>query len=200
LPFVVDITERKQAEDTLERLVEERTAELSRKNEQLVREINERKRAEAALRRKGHELQLHSKKLEELNAALKVLLKRREEDKNDLEENVTSNVKQLLLPYVEEMKERKLDPTSKVFLSVIESNLKSIISSFTQRLTSKQRGLTPREVQVADLICQGKSTKDIACFLSISMSAVSLHRYHIREKLGLIDQNINLRTYLQTML
>jgi DNA-binding CsgD family transcriptional regulator len=78
--------------------------------------------------------------------------------------------------------------------------LKSIISSFPQRLSSKQSGLTPREIKVADLIRQGKSSKDIARFLEISASAVGVHRYHIREKLGIIKQKINLRTHLQTLL
>ncbi len=201
-----DITMRKLAEDAikasemnLSRLVKERTEELSKRNMQLEAEIRDRKRVEETLRKRGRELNRQARKLEELNAALKVLLKQREEDRTELEGKVVSNVKELLLPYVEQMKERKLDSTSKVFLNVFESNLKSIISSFPQRLTSKQSGLTPREVQVADLIRQGKSTKDIARFIRISTSAVSLHRYHIREKLGIIDQKINLRTHLQSL-
>jgi two-component system NtrC family sensor kinase len=104
-----DISEHKQAKDQLEKIVKERTAELSRNNEQLKVEIKERKRAEAAMRRKGRELQLHSKKLEELNTALKVLLKQREQDRKELEDKVVSNVKELLLPHVEEMKKRKID-------------------------------------------------------------------------------------------
>jgi len=97
------------------------------------------------------------------------------------------------------MKNRKIDPRSKVFLSILETNLQSIISPFTQKLSSKYVGLTPREVQVADLIRQGKSTKEIARFIGISTSAISLHRYHIREKMGLIEQKINLRTHLQSL-
>ena len=201
-----DITTRKLAEEALKaseinlsRLVKERTAELTKRNMQLEVEIRGRKRVEETLRKRGRELNRQARKLEELNTALKVLLKQREEDRKELEGKVVSNVKELLLPYVEQMKEMKLDSRSKVFLSVFESNLKSIISSFPQRLTSKQSGLTPREVQVADLIRQGKSTKDIARFTRISTSAVSLHRYHIREKLGIIDQKINLRTHLQTL-
>jgi PAS domain S-box-containing protein len=195
-----DISEHRQAKDILEKLVKERTSELSRINEQLKLEIKERKSAEVAMKRKSRELKQHTGKLSELNAALKVLLKQREDDKNDVEEKVTSNVKELLLPYIEEIKNRKIDPKSKIFLSIIETNLQNIISPFTQRLSSKYLGLTPREVQVADLIRQGKNTKEIARFMGISASAISLHRYHIREKLGLIDQKTNLQTHLQTLL
>jgi len=144
-------------------------------------------------------LKQHTDKLNELNTALRVLLKQREDDKNDLEEKVTSNVKELLLPYIEGMKNRKIDPKSKVSLSILETNLQNIISPFTQRLSSKYLGLTPREVQVADLIRQGKSTKEIARFIGVSASAISIYRYHIREKLGLIEQKVNLKTYLQNL-
>jgi PAS domain S-box-containing protein len=195
-----DISEHKYARDTLEKLVRERTSELSQINEQMKLEIKERKSAEVAMKRKSRELKHHTDKLSELNAALKILLKQREDDKTDVEEKVTSNVKELLLPYIEEMKNRKIDPKSKVFLSIIETNLQNIISPFTQRLSSKYLGLTPREVQVADLIRQGKNTKEIARFMGISASAISLHRFHIREKLGLIDQKTNLQTHLQTLL
>ena len=94
-----DISEHKRTEDSLEILVWERTVELSEKNKQLVEEIKEHKRAEAALQKKKKELMLHAGKLQEMNAALKVLLKQREEDKTELEEKVMANVKELLLPY-----------------------------------------------------------------------------------------------------
>ena len=194
-----DISEHNQAKDILERLVKERTAELVQNNERLKLEIKERKRAEALMKRKSKELKHHADKLRELNAALKVLLKQREDDKNDLEEKVISNVKELLLPNIEKMKNRKIDPKSKVFLSILETDLQRIISPFTQRLSSKYLGLTPRELQVADLIRQGKSSKEIARFIGISASAISLHRYHIRNKLGLIDQKTNLQTHLQNL-
>jgi PAS domain S-box-containing protein len=194
-----DISEHKHERDELEKLVNERTAELFRNNEQLKLEIKERKRAQGVMKKKSRELKHHADKLTEMNAALKVLLKQREDDKNDLEDKVTSNVKELLLPYIEEMKNRKIYPRGRVFLSILETNLQNIISPFTQKLSSKYVGLTPREVQVADLIRQGKSTKEIARFMGISTSAISLHRYHIREKLGLIEQKINLRTHLQSL-
>ncbi|NTW16433.1 MAG: PAS domain S-box protein, partial [Syntrophaceae bacterium] len=99
-----DISEHKNAKDILERLVGERTAELSEKNKHLAEEVKERKRTEAALRNKTKQIQLHSSKLQELNTALKVLLKQREEDKRELEEKVLANVKELLIPYLEELK------------------------------------------------------------------------------------------------
>lgn len=191
-----DISEHKHTEDTLERLVRERTNELFEKNKQLILEIKERKHAEAALRKKREELLLHSGELQKMNAALKVLLKQRDEDKRELEEKVMANVKELLLPYLEELKTSRLDAKGNVQVSILEANLKSIISPFTHKLSSQYSGFTPREIQVANLIRQGKSTKDIAEFMGISRSAINIYRNHIRNKLGIITKKINLRSHL----
>ncbi|HOJ52564.1 MAG TPA: response regulator transcription factor [Syntrophales bacterium] len=48
--------------------------------------------------------------------------------------------------------------------------------------------LTEREQQVFRLIAQGKSSKDIANFLCISVKTVEKHRTHIMQKLGLHDR------------
>ena len=194
-----DISEHKRTKDSLEIMVWERTVELSEKNKQLVDENKERKLAETALRRKTKELHLHSGKLQEMNAALKVLLKQREEDKTELEEKVMANVNELLLPYLEKLKTSRLDAKGKVHVSIIEANLKGIISPFTHRLSSKYSGFTPREIQVANLIKQGKSTKDIAEFIGISRSAINIYRNQIRHKLGIITKKINLRTHLMSL-
>lgn len=193
-----DITEHKQTENTLEELVRERTAELSEKNKQLVKEITERKRAEIALRKKTKQLKLNSNKHEELNAALKVLLKQREEDKGELEEKVMANVNELLLPYLEKLKQCRLDDRGKVQVSIIDANLKNIISPFTHRLSSKYSGFTPREIQVANLIRQGKSTKEIAEYVGVSQSAINIYRNNIRSKLGIVSKKINLRSHLMS--
>jgi PAS domain S-box-containing protein len=194
-----DITKRKQIEDTLEHLVQERTDELSENNKQLVEEIVERKEAEAALRKKTKELQLHSHKLQELNATLKVLLQQREEDRTELEEKVISNVKHLLFPQLETLREQRLDAKSKMHLDILEGNLKNIVSSFSHRLSSKYTDLTPTEIRVANLIREGKTTKEISKFLGSSESAINIHRFHIRRKLGIIRKNINLQSHLSSI-
>ncbi len=106
-----DISAQKQAEkelkkyhDTLEEMVEARTAELAKINTQLKQEVEERKRAEKALRKREVELKAQSHHLEEVNTALKVLLKQREDDKKEIGEHVLSNVMGLISPYLERLK------------------------------------------------------------------------------------------------
>ena len=199
----VDISERKKAEEELNKAKEdleikvaERTESLVEANEQLKKEIEERKQIEEQLREKENELQQKADHFEEVNTALKVLLKRREEDKEELEEKVVSNVKELIMPYIEELSDTNLDSKQRSFLNVIASNLENIVSPFAKNLTSRNLDFTPTQLQIAELIKSGKSTKDIAEIMETTDRAVEFHRNNIRDKLGLKHKKINLRTYL----
>ena len=141
-------------------------------------------------------LSLKSIMLEETNTALSVLLKRREADKAELEEKMLFNVKELVLPYIEKLKQRNIDKELKVYLGVIESNLKEIISPFAIRLSSKYLNLTSAELEIANLVKHGKSTKEIASMLNLAEKTIETHRVNIRKKLGLTNKKANLRTFL----
>ena len=86
-----------------------------------------------------------------------------------------------------------------MFVEMIEAGLKDITSPFTGKLTVAYMDLTPREIQVANLIKQGKQTKDIAVFMGISSAAVNLHRNHLRAKLGLKNKKMNLFAFLSSL-
>lgn len=101
----------------------------------IVRDITERHQKEQRLREKDRELRMKANNLEELNTALRVLLIRREEDKSELEENVLSNVKELVLPYVERLNKTPLNNHQKSCVEILESNLTHIVSPFSRRLS-----------------------------------------------------------------
>ncbi|HYA15374.1 MAG TPA: PAS domain S-box protein, partial [Syntrophales bacterium] len=166
---------------------------------QSIRDITERRRAEKALKKRERELEVKSRNLEELNTALKVLLKQRETDKDELEERTLTNVKHLLLPYIEKLKKSHLETKDAAYISIIESNLKDIISPFSHRLSSKYMTFTPKELQVANLIKEGKTTKDISELLNASPGTIDFHRNNIRRKLNLKNKRANLRSYLMTL-
>ena len=163
------------------------------------RDVSERKRAEEALKEKEVEIRTKAKNLEEVNIALRVLLKRREEDKEELEEKVMSNVNDLVLPYLEKLKKTSLDSNQKSCVDILESNLREIVSPFSRKLSSKYLGLTPAEVRVADLVKDGKTTKEIAEFMNVSSKTIEAHRDNIRKKMGIKHKKANLRTYLSSL-
>ena len=201
-----DITELKEAQQALRKAhheleirVEERTEELKTSNANLKKEIEERKSIEKELRKREEELKINAESLGEMNSALKVLLKKRDEDKTELEEKVVTNVKELIDPYIETLQKSNLSPRQKSCLDVVDNNLKQIISPFLQRFSSKYLNLTPKEIQIASLIKEGKTTKDIADLLTSSVDAVEFHRKNIRKKLGIKNKKMNLRSYLLSL-
>lgn len=169
-----DITERKQMEEELEgyhrhleNLVKVRTEELENKN-----------------------ITLH-----ELNAALKVLLKQREEDKKEMEDGFLMNLLNMVLPFIKHMKSGTLDDRQRSYLDIIETQLHDITTPLLKNI--RQFNLTPTEIKVAALVRRGMSTKEIANILGIASGSIDVHRKHIREKLGLNNRRANLTSYLE---
>jgi FixJ family two-component response regulator len=200
----------RQAYEKLERLVYERTEELLQANNALKQEIRERRRAEVLLQEahddleglveeRTAELKAQTANLEELNMALNVLLKKREDDRRDLEDNFMHNVKNLILPYVDKLKSTQLSARHKIYIEILESNIHQLASPLARKLSSRYFNLTPTEIRVASLIKRDQTTKEIAEAFNISEGAIIYHRHNIRKKLGLNHKKINLRTYLQSL-
>jgi len=180
-----DITELKSAEAALRRAHEELEDKVRSRTEDLI-----------AL---NQELEIKSQNLEDLNTTLKVLLRQREDDKNELEERVFSNVKTLIIPTIEKLKFFALEPRYTSYLGLLESNLLQIVSPFSLRLSTAFNNLTFSEIEVANFIREGKSSKDIAMLLNISKDTVDTHRQNIRKRLGLNGKKQNLQSYLLSL-
>lgn len=178
-----DITELKQTEKTLNehrRLLEEKIRERT-----------------AELRRNKSDLEEKSKGLEEANAALRVLLQHRDKDREELERRFAINITKLILPYIKKFKKGHLDGQQRSYVDILEANLKEIASPFLRSLQGL--GLTAKEIQVASLIREGKTTKEITEILAVASSSIDSHRSSIRAKLGLSNKRVNLHSYLQSV-
>jgi PAS domain S-box-containing protein len=162
-------------------------------------DITERKKAEEALKEREKELQIEARNLEEANVALKVLLKRRDEDKAELEDNVLLNIKGLVTPYLEKLKMSGLDKSQKAYMTILEASLNQVTSPFLHRLSFSFSNFTPTEIQVANLLKQGKTNKEIGKLLNSSSRTIAFHRDNIRKKLGLKNKKTNLKSYLLSL-
>jgi len=184
-----EITHRKKAQLEIER----HSKELRTLNRQLRKELKKSKKLEKVLA-------IKSQSLEETNTALKVLLDRREKDKNTLADTVLDNMKVLVHPFLGKLKQSNLQSTQKAYLEVVEKNLEHIISPFSQRLSAQYAGLTPTEIRVANLVKEGRSTKEIAELLGASKRTIDFHRKSIRKKLGITHEKVSLQAYLLSLL
>jgi DNA-binding CsgD family transcriptional regulator len=162
-------------------------------------EITALKLAENALQKSQEKLFDQKQSLEEANIALKVLLKQREEDKMELEKKVLTNVKDLVLPYVEKLKNSRLRLKDRTLVEIIETHLNDVISPLLQSFANAKILLTPQEMQVASLVKDGKTSKEIASILNVSETTVNFHRKNLRVKFGLTNQKTNLRSYLLSL-
>ena len=176
----------------------------------IVRDISRRKRDEKALQnahvilektveQRTAELKKANKELSEANVALKVLLKKSSEQNAEIEEKVLNNIDSLVLPYLEELVSKLKDEKNQLICSTIKKNLERVTSSFNQSLILKYRHLSPREIQVADLIRHGKSTKEMAELMSVSSFTIETYRGNLRKKLDLKNKKINLKLFLKTI-
>jgi PAS domain S-box-containing protein len=154
-------------------------------------DITERKKIQEDLENK-------SRSLEETNIALRVLLKQRDEDKTGLEEKILHNIKELVLPYVDRLRAGQSSKDS-VIVDIIESNLNEILSPFIKSMASRYANFTPKEIQIADLMKKGKTTKEISQILNLSPRTIDIHRYNIRRKLNINKKKVNLQSYLLTL-
>jgi PAS domain S-box-containing protein len=193
--LVEDISERKRTEEELRKAHDR----LVRLNETLKQEIEERKQIEQELRKREAELEIQTSELEEVNTALRVLLKRRDEDKAEIEEKIVFNVNELVLPYIERLRRSGMDAKQTAYVNILESNLNNIVSPVIHKLSSKFLGLTPTEIQIANLVKEGKTTKEIAEILHSSPRTVEFHRNNIRKKMGIKNSKANLRSHLLSM-
>ena len=135
----------------------------------------------------------------DLETAIRVVLEIQKKDKKNIEANILSNIKKIVFPYIEKLSMNNLTSEQKICVKMIESNLKKVISSFSLKLSSSSYNFTPKEIQIADLIRQGKQSKEIASLLSVSKSSIDTHRNKIRKKLNLNNKRINLTTHLLSL-
>lgn len=183
----------------LDQLVQERTKELSLTIEAL--ELSNRKYRETTQQLQKTEAAL-AEKAEDLsgtNQALQELMRKNDEDRREVEQKVMFTAHEMIEPYLDKLEKSPLDDYQQSFLKIIRTNLGEIVTPFMKDLAHKYFRLSPTELNIANLIRQGISTKDIADQLKMTKRNVDFHRDRIREKIGIKNTKSNLRAVLQDL-
>ncbi|MEI7638996.1 MAG: PAS domain S-box protein [Syntrophus sp. (in: bacteria)] len=164
-----------------------------------ARDITDRKRADRGLAAREKELENRTAELEEANTALRVILRRREEDQKIMEEKIQANVNELIMPLVRKLKQTYLNGQSVNVVNLLEDNIGNITAPFINHLSTAHKTMTPKEIQVAALIRQGNKSKEIAAIIGVSIGTVNTHRDNIRKKLHLKSKDVNLHAHLLSL-
>jgi DNA-binding CsgD family transcriptional regulator len=178
---------------------EEHFQELANIKQLLFDENKKRRILEKHFAQASRKLQTHIKKNAERSAAMKAMFEYQEHYKQEIEDNLISNVKHLVIPYILKLKRNRQSSDDLNCLNIIESKLDEIVSPLSNKLSSKHTAFTPKEIQIADLIKDGMQDKDIMELLNISIDTVRTHRKNIRRKLGIYGDRSNLRSRLLSL-
>jgi two-component system sensor histidine kinase UhpB len=161
-------------------------------------DITERKKAEDLLKQTTEQLKIEREALERKNVALREVLNQIEAEKNNIKQQIVTNVEQAIMPTLLRMKESSQPAQIRNF-ELLEKELNEIASPFLDTIKNKYLKLSPRELEVCRLIKNGMSSKEIAEALKVSLLTVHKYRELIRRKLDLVNDDTNLQTFLQSL-
>lgn len=84
----------------------------------------------------------------------------------------------------------KINAVNKHEWEVFETNLNQINNEFIIALSKKYPNLTSKDIKLCVYLKMNLSSKEIAPMMNISFRGVELHRYRLRKKLGLSQEEI----------
>ncbi|KOP36730.1 histidine kinase [Flavobacterium sp. WLB] len=92
----------------------------------------------------------------------------------------------------------KINEVNKHEWEIFETNLNQIHNEFIINLSKKYPHLTPKDIKLCVYLKMNLSSKEIAPMMNISFRGVELHRYRLRKKLNL-TQDENLSKFLLSL-
>lgn len=140
-----------------------------------------------------------SKALNHANLSLRIMIKQLSDAQNEERVGNIPNLKELVLPATDQLEAILSSPSERAYLENIMLNLNRVTSTFAKKLSQMDLGMSPKEIQVADLIRIGLSNKESAIQMNVTKSTVEFHRDNLRKKLGLKHKKKNLRSYLMAL-
>lgn len=138
------------------------------------------------------QVQQQKEELLEMHAALRIILRQRDMEKDDLAKTLTTRFVKEIAPYLEKLKHTRLLEDQKHYLDIITMNVENIFIPASQSRTFSHKPFTEKEIKVVNLMKQQKPSKEIATILQVSTGTIRTHRENIRKKLQITNTKQNL--------
>jgi len=103
-----------------------------------------------------------------------------------------------IFPLLELLKKENLNHSALKILELIEEKLENLAKLSKQNFSNPFLNLTTKEAQIAILVKEGFSSKEIAQILNLSKDSIDFYRKRIRKKLGLKGNKISLKKFFHS--
>lgn len=145
------------------------------------------------------QLQVERQALKDANAALHDSLVQSQREKKRFGVSIQAKVDKIITPILYAL-QREMTSSQLEYFELLKKNLNDMISPFVEKNQMFTSKLSPIEIQVANMIKHGLSTKEVSKLRGVSPATVNRHRENIRRKLSLTNRKVNLATYLNSLL
>lgn len=159
-------------------------------------EVSDLFKTQTELKKSKKILKKKEKKLRKKNVALKELIVQVDLEKNQFKNRIIANIQHILLPYLDRI---QLNRGGLENIEQLRKDLENLTSSFGYKISNTKTKLSPREIEICNLVKNGLSNKEISNLLGIALYTVQKHRRVARKKLGITNKKINLQTYLNSL-
>lgn len=150
---------------------------------------------DVALNYEIYNIERHLSDFRVQNNVLKNYLEEIENTKNDLSKTLNINIKKYVRPLVEQIKNNSIDkPSDYQLVCLLDTIFDNITKPYIEE-SKELENFTSQELQIMSMIKGGKTSKEIAEKLNLSIKTIDFHRTNIRKKLN-IDRTDNLRAHI----
>ena len=194
-----DITTHKKAEKLLRKSSERLEKEVYNRTKELQLIANQMKDREKELLRHKSKLEEVNRELFETNKAVTVLARNIERSRKDAELGLSQRISSKIIPIIDDLKNVNSLENIKTGLNLLSSHIAALTDE-SKGNTQNISKLTLTEIKVATLIMNGFTSREIANKLFLSLHTIKTHRRNIRKKLNIQNLDVNLVSYLKTIM
>ncbi len=162
----------------------------------VTRDMTDVRLADERLRETTEKLRRDHVEMVRKNIALNEVLEHLQKEKDQYRHELCCSVENLVLPMLNRLRDERAIPAAEY--DRLTQTLNKVTGLHIDQFKNNISKLTPRELDILEMIGAGRSSKQIAEGLGLSPQTVHKHRQSIRRKLQIDHREINLAAYLRS--